>query len=161
MVYFSGRGSIKIVRHFCLASVVLLSACSQEDKAKTTTEATYDSLWTNVFADHCGSCHGVMTNSNTLGGPDMRTKDAFYANMINKKGTDYPEWDTFQTNRSDCMSFPFISAGLPERSLIVAIFDPSSAPCTVKSHRESPQSISLSSDDLASLKTWITNGASK
>jgi hypothetical protein len=166
MVHFNGRGAKEIIRHFCLASFVLVSACSKEDEkttttTTTTTEATYDSLWNNVFADRCGTCHGVTTKSETFGGPDMRTKDSFYANMINKKGTDYPEWDTFQNNRADCLSFSFIAPGLPGKSLLVAVFDPASAPCTVKSHTESPQSIPLSSEDLASLKTWITNGASK
>jgi len=162
MVHFNGRGAKEIIRHFCLASFVLVSACSHEDeKTKTTTEATYDSLWNNVFADRCGTCHGVTTKSETLGGPDMRTKDAFYANLVNKKGNDYPDWYTFQSIRSDCLSYSFIAPGLPAKSLIVAVFDPASAPCTVKSHTESPQSIPLSSEDLASLKTWITNGASK
>lgn len=140
----------------------LLSGCGNKDDktgASGDAEANYTSLWTNVFADRCGTCHGVDTNSNTLKGPDMRTKEVFYSQLVGKKGSDYNGWDTFQTNRVDCLGSYFIESGAASKSLVVAVLDSSVAPCTVKSHLEPPQSISISATSLANLKTWIDKGA--
>lgn len=137
-----------------------LSCGKEEEKKKEPeTDATFAGLWNDVFANRCGTCHGVTSNTDTLGGPDMRTQDAFHAGMVNKKGADYPNWDTFQTNRVDCLAIPFINPGNPNQSLLVAIFDSTVKPCTIKSHTEPPQSISMSAAQLASLKSWITSSA--
>jgi hypothetical protein len=150
-----------IYRLLALFAVLALNACGNDDSSKTSTgDANYNQLWTDVFSTRCGSCHGA-SNTDTLGGPDMRTQDAFHSGMVGKKGSDYPDWDTFQTNRADCLDVPFISAGNPSQSLLVAIFDNSVAPCNVKSHTEPPQSIALTSTQLATLKNWITNGAAR
>ena len=150
-----------LYRVLALVAIIALNACGNDDSSKTSTgDADYATLWTDVFSTRCGSCHGA-SNTDTLGGPDMRTQDAFHSGMVGKKGSDYPDWDTFQNNRADCMNVPFISAGNPSQSLLVAIFDNSVAPCTVKNHTEPPQSIALTSAQLTTLKTWITNGASR
>jgi hypothetical protein len=146
----------------CIVLVMTtVTSCGKEDEKKKEpeTDAAFAGLWNDVFANRCGTCHGVTSNTDTLGGPDMRTQDAFHAGMVNKKGSDYPNWDTFQTNRVDCLAIPFITPGNPNQSLLVAIFDSTVKPCTIKSHTEPPQSISMSAAQLASLKSWITSGA--
>lgn len=141
----------------------LTLSCGKEDEKKKEpeTDATFAGLWNDVFANRCGTCHGVSSNIDTAGGPDMRTQDALHAGMLNKKGTDYPNWDTFQTNRGACVDVPFINPGNPNQSLLVAIFDSSVKPCSTNLliHTEPPQSIPMSAAQLASLKSWITSGA--
>lgn len=148
-------------RLLILASIFTFNACGNDDSANTSTgDADFNLLWSDVFATRCGSCHGAG-NTDTMGGPDMRTQDSFHSGMVSKKGTDYPDWDTFQTNRADCLNVPFISPGSPSQSLVVAIFDSTVTPCNVKSHTEPPQSIDLTSTQLTTLKNWITNGANR
>jgi len=150
-----------LCRVLILASIITFNACGNDDSTKTSTaDADYTMLWNDVFATRCGSCHGAG-NTDTLGGPDMRTQDSFHSGMVSKKGGDYPDWDTFQTNRADCLNVPFISPGNPSQSLVVAIFDSTVTPCTVKSHTEPPQSIALAGTQLTTLKNWITNGANR
>jgi hypothetical protein len=150
-----------LCRVLILASIITFTACGNDDSTKTSTaDADYKMLWTDVFATRCGSCHGA-DNTDTLGGPDMRTQDSFHSGMVRKKGSDYPDWRTFQTNRVDCLNVPFISPGNPTQSLVVAIFDSTVTPCTVTSHTEPPQSINITSTQLTTLKNWITNGANR
>ena len=150
-----------LCRVLSLASIITLNACGNDDSSTTSAgDADYTLLWTDVFATRCGSCHGAG-NTDTLSGPDMRTQDSFHSGMVSKKGTDYPDWDTFQTNRADCLNVPFISPANPSQSLVVAIFDSTVTPCTVKSHTEPPQSIAITSTQLTTLKNWITNGANR
>jgi mono/diheme cytochrome c family protein len=122
---WAGQNLITLMRLLAAVYLVTLTACGKDDeKTEPETNAQFNSLWSDVFATRCGSCHGV-SNTDTLNGPDMRTQDAFHSGLVNKKGTDYPDWDTFQTNRVDCLNIPFISPGNPSQSLIVAIFDDS------------------------------------
>ncbi len=153
--------TLMLCRVLILASIITFNACGNDDSTKNSTaDADYTMLWTDVFATRCGSCHGAG-NTDTLGGPDMKTQDSFHSGMVSKKGSDYPDWDTFQTNRADCLNVPFISPGNPSQSLVVAIFDSTVTPCTVKSHTEPPQSIAITSTQLTTLKNWITNGANR
>ena len=128
-----------------------------------TAEATFDSLWTNVFSSRCGSCHGVSTNSDTLGGPDLRTKDAFHASLVGLTLANYDNWETAQQTLGGTCTAKFIAAGSAKDSLVVAILDESVSisGCKVKNHLIDPQSICISSGSLANLKKWIDNGASK
>lgn len=145
-----------------LSAIFLLSACGddkKDEKTSTDASASFDSLWSVVFENRCGTCHGVQTNSDTLGGPDMASKDAMHTNLVSKSGADYPDWDTFQINRADCQGYSFIKPGNASESLIVAIFDSSVTPCTVKSHTQAPQNIAISATSLESLKSWINGGA--
>ena len=91
----------------------------------------------------------------------MRTKDAFYSQLVSKERLNYPVWDSLQTNRADCLSYGFITPGDASKSLVVAVLDPSASPGTVKSHLTPPQSLSISAKSLESLKTWINNGAAQ
>lgn len=148
-------------RGLALACLLTFVACGNDDSEKSSGGTSeYTALWNDVFSVRCGSCHGVAAIG-TQGGPDMRTKDAFYDGMFNKKGSDYPNWDTFQNNRENCNPVAFISPGKPSESMLVAIFDSSVTPCTVINHKEPDQSIPLTSAQLTSLKTWITNGATR
>jgi len=142
-------------------SANLISCGSSNDSKGTSSDANFQSLWTNTFEPRCGTCHGVSSNIDTVGGPDMRTQDAFHSGLVSKKGSDYPNWETFQNLRADCLNYAFVSPGNPSQSLLVAIFDSSVTPCTVKNHGEPPQSTSITSDQLTLLKTWITNGAAR
>ncbi|RZA17641.1 MAG: hypothetical protein EOP10_22360 [Proteobacteria bacterium] len=130
----------------------------------TVASATFNELWTNVFSNQCGSCHGVATDSTTLGGPDMRSANAFYSGLVGKKGSDYPNWDTYQDNRPGCLNSQFIQSGNANQSLITAILDTSVSitGCTVKFHRnEAPQNVCITDANLVKLKEWINAGAAR
>lgn len=147
-----------------------LSACGSDKKEEDTSpcasanaivaDATYASLWANVFSGRCGSCHGVAATG-TVGGPDMRTRDTFYAQLFGKTINDYQDWDQAQITVKDCLTTPLINAGKSSESLVVAVLDPTVlANCGVKPHREQPpQNICISNGSLAALKKWIDNGA--
>lgn len=152
---------VKTQSIICFLFCCLTWSCGKDEEKKKTpaTDAVFAGLWNDVFANRCGSCHGVSNNDLTAGGPDMRTQDAFYAGMVNKKGSDYPNWETLQGNREDCLPVAFIAPGNPSQSMLVAIFDSSVTPCTVKNHTTPDQSINISAAQIESLKSWITNGA--
>jgi hypothetical protein len=144
-----------------MLALIQLSSCGSKDTTATTASA-YDTLWTNVFDGKCKDCHGVTNNTKTFGGPDMRTKDTFYSNLVAKKGSDYPDWDTFQSVRSSCNTASFIAKGDATNSLVATIFqDSPTVPCVVKSHMTPEQSLTISADNLASLKSWINSGAAQ
>jgi hypothetical protein len=151
------------VNILCCCLLMGVLSCGKKDATTdyNDADANFESLWTNVFSDRCGTCHGVTSNSNTLGGPDMRSKESFYTNLVNKTGADYPNWDALQINRADCLSYAFIKPGQAQQSLVVAVFDSSVAPCIVKSHLTPPQSLGISAGSLTSLKSWISNGAGR
>lgn len=123
--------------------------------------ATYSELWDNVFKSQCGSCHGPGTDTKTVGGPDMRTKDKFHSELVEKTGNDYPEWDTYQKNRADCLDFNFIKSGSSKDSVVTAVLDDSIklSGCTIKSHIDAPQSVCLTASNKSKLKEWIDDGA--
>jgi hypothetical protein len=154
---------LKAFGFIAMVGVVLIS-CSSEDKSETAaTLAPYDDLWTNVFSKQCGTCHGPGTDSKTAGGPDLRTSEKFYEQLVGKTGDDYPDWDTYQKNRADCLSFNFIKASSAAESVVMAILDTSVSldGCTIKSHLDAPQSVSISDAYKTKLKTWINDGAKK
>ena len=152
-------------------SMLLLLSCGQEEKTAATSpcasadpivaDASFSSLWTNVFSGRCGTCHGVTTNTGTLGGPDMRTKAAFYAQLVGKTINDYKDWDQAQSARVGCLDTPMIKGTDAANSLVVAVLDPSVTidGCTIKPHKEPPQSICISNGSLENLKKWINSGA--
>jgi hypothetical protein len=130
----------------------------------TVASATFDELWTKVFSNQCGSCHGVTTDSSTRGGPNLKTADAFYTALVGKKASDYLEWDTYQDNRQGCHNYQFIRPESANQSVITAILDSSvSLPgCTVKYHRnESPQNVCITDANLVKLAEWINAGAAR
>ncbi|MBC7660045.1 MAG: hypothetical protein H7249_10080 [Chitinophagaceae bacterium] len=137
------------------------SSCSSQ---ATVASASYNELWTTVFAPQCGACHGPGTNSGTVGGPDMRTADTFYTGLVGKKGSDYSTWSTFAKNRESCLGLNLIATGAPEQSLVVGVLASTTTlpgDCTVKSHIDVPQSVCITAPNLAKLKEWITAGASR
>lgn len=143
-----------------LMALVLVVGCGTDTKEDATTSAsTYDKLWDSTFS-RCGSCHGAGS-SDTLGGPDLGSKSTFRDALVGKKGSDYPDWQTFQVNRESCLAISFIAASDSARSLVVAIFDSAvaSALCEVKAHDQAPQSVTMSDSTLATLKQWIDEGA--
>jgi cytochrome c553 len=147
-----------------LSVVVQFSGCGSKDAEKNAaSNAEFDALWTNVFADSCGTCHGVATNSNTAGGPDLRTKATFHSNLVSKKPSDYAEWAIFKSTKVACASTSFVAPAASAKSLLVAIFDATVSaalsPCQVKSHLTPDQNITISDANLTSLKSWIDAGA--
>ncbi len=156
---------IKIALIFSGISIVIqFSACGAKDAEKTaSSNGAFDLLWTNVFADSCGTCHGVESNSNTAGGPDLRTKATFHSNLVNKKPSDYADWTIFKSTKVACAAISFVNPAASTQSLLVAIFDSTVsedlAPCQVKSHLTPDQNITISADNLTSLKSWIDAGA--
>jgi cytochrome c5 len=155
----------------CLILILGFSACDSDKTAEKDTspcasadvivaEATYASLWANVFSGRCGSCHGVAATG-TAGGPDMRSKAAFYANLVDKTVNDYADWEQAQITLGSCLTTPLIKAGKSSESLVVAVLDAAAVPldCTVKPHKDPPLSVCISNGSLANLKKWIDNGA--
>ncbi len=142
-------------------SFLFLIGCGDEKKTAEVTTATadYASLWTNVFAT-CGGCHGVTSNSETLGGPDLRTKDGAYQALVGVKGSTYSAWDTFVKNRKACSAESFIAAGSAATSLVVAVLDSSLdlGDCVVVNHVDT-RKVNVSAANLAVLKQWINAGA--
>lgn len=154
-----------------LLLVSLWSCGSSSDKTEDTSpcaaansivaEATYSSLWSNVFSGRCGTCHGAAATG-TLDGPDMRTKEAFYANVVGKATTDYKDWDDANITLKDCLSTAFIKPGSSAQSVVVGTLDATvSLGCTPKPHKDPPQNICISNGSLAALKKWIDNGAAQ
>jgi hypothetical protein len=153
-----------------LVFVLGLSACGSDKKEEDTSpcaaanaivaDATYASLWANVFSGRCGSCHGVADNTGTLGGPDMRTKEVFHRQLVGKTIRNYDDWNQAQNNVK-CLDTPLINAKNSAESLVVAVLDPTVLPdCGVKPHRQAePQNVCISNGSLAALKKWIDNGA--
>ncbi len=127
-------------------------------------EATFASLWTNVFDARCGSCHGASALG-TEGGPDLRTRETFLSQLKGKTvAADYKDWFTARSNLDDeCQTTPIIKAEAASASLLVAIFDATavSLKCKVKAHKLAPQNICISNGSLANLKKWIDNGAAQ
>lgn len=134
-------------------------SCESSQKAVAT--ASFTELYTNVFGPQCGACHGVATNSETIGGPDMRTAETFYAGVVGKKGSDYTDWDTYQKNREGCLAYDLINKGSAGQSVVTAVLDSSVSltGCTVKYHRDSPQSSCITAGNLAKMKEWMNAGA--
>ncbi len=135
--------------------------CESSQTAVTT--ASFDQLWTHVFSKQCTACHGVASDTQTANGPDMQTADAFYTSLVGKKGTDYPNWRTFQDNRERCESSSFIQSGNANLSMVTAVLDSSVTlgECRVKYHVESPQNVCITAGNLAKLKEWINAGAAR
>lgn len=121
-------------------------------------EANFDSQWTQVFQNRCGTCHGSGTDTNTLEGPDLRDKNSFYNKLVNIKPSAYPNWDVLALN-SSCQPYDFISKNNANESLVLAVLDPNLSLCRTKDHRQAPQNICISEGSLANLKTWIDQGA--
>ncbi len=139
-----------------------LASCGKEEDDEELTvplAATYDSMWANVFSGRCNTCHAPGKDSGTAGGPDMSTKDSFYTQLVGKKGSDYPAWDTFVKNRDSCKSFEFINEGAADQSLLVSVLSDSAPVCTVKNHLEGPQNVVMSAQVFTLLKEWINKGA--
>lgn len=136
---------------------------SCESSQATVATASFNELWTNVFSKQCTGCHGIATDSTTVGGPNMQTADAFYNGMVGKRGTDYPQWRTFQDNRPGCVNTQFIQSGNANQSMITAILDSSVSisGCTVKYHGDAPQNVCITAGNLAKMKEWITAGAAR
>lgn len=140
-----------------------ISACGPKEETAAVGNAAFDALWTNVFADSCGTCHGVSSNTGTLGGPDLRTKATFHSNFVSKKPSDYPDWTTFKSTKVACAEISFVSPSNSAKSLLVAVFDSTVgdtlSPCQVKSHLTPDQSITISDAEVTNLKSWIDSGA--
>lgn len=143
------------------ATTPVAGSCDSSQKAVAT--ASFAELYTNVFGPQCGACHGAGTNTGTAGGPNMKTADSFYAEVVGKKGTDYPDWDTYQKNREGCLTYDLINKGSAAQSVVTSILDSSVSlsGCTVKYHRDSPQSVCITAGNLSKLKEWMNAGASR
>jgi cytochrome c5 len=134
---------------------------SCESSQAAVTAATFNELYTKVLGSQCAACHGPGNDSGTAGGPDMRTADKFYEQVVGKKGSDYPDWDTFQKNREGCLAYDLINKGSAAESVLVSVLDRSVKPsgCDVKVHLDVPQSVCITTGNLAKLKEWINAGA--
>ena len=164
--------SLALPPFLALCLMFLVFACGTEEKKVADTDpcssangivadASFNSLWTNVFQNRCGSCHGTG-GSGTKDGPDMRTQDSFYNNLLSKNASNFQSW-TELLIKDECAAYGFIDPNHANKSLIVAVLDPalSLGACKVKPHKEAPQKICLSDGSLANLKKWIDNGAAK
>lgn len=159
------RDSLRLVKTSCLILSSLLaftcmnSCGTDEEITESANGAAFNQLWSGVFS-RCGSCHG-RDMSGTEGGPDLTDRSTFTEMLLGKTGADYPDWTTFAVNREDCMDISFIKSGASTQSLLVAILDSSVAEnigCDVKDHTEIPQSISISTSLLDTLKDWVDEG---
>jgi hypothetical protein len=158
-IRFSGRTHLWSV---ALLGSLFWSACGDEKaELKETPVATpdYASLWTNVLS-RCGSCHGVSSNAQTLGGPDLRTQAGAYTALVGVKGSGYPNWGTFQKLREKCLSKSFIEAGSANSSMVIAVLDTtvSLGDCAVVDHQNTGK-VSVSAANVKVLKEWIDAGA--
>jgi|GEM_PF-2523872 hypothetical protein len=147
---------------------LLLTACGDDKKDEpkiVTASPNFDSLWTTVFENRCSTCHSPAAgNEQTRGGPDLSTKETFYAALVGKVGRDYPDWTTFTKNRGTCASVSFIKAGDAANSMVVAILDSSVAPCRVYDHVDTgqvPKETVATPGNIAALKQWINTGAAQ
>jgi hypothetical protein len=125
-----------------------------------TAAATYDSLWTNVFENRCGTCHG-SASTGTEDGPDLRTKAGFLSNLVSKTAANYGTW-TELASKSKCLALSLIDPNNSKKSLVVGVLDPSTtlpSECVVSNHKIAPQNICISSGSLTNLKAWIDGGA--
>lgn len=69
-----------------LLLLALFAGCS-DDEGSTTEPGTLDRLFSYPVITSCGSCHYSGVN-----GPDLSTKDAFYATAVGKNGFNL-NWD--------------------------------------------------------------------
>jgi len=150
-------------------SVILLWGCNESSDDKI--EATYSSLWDNVFNSCAVGCHLPTATNGTEDGPDLSTKTLFYANTVNKTiGTDYPSW----IRTGDCDSVNLIkqpgstNESLIAGSLIQSVADSISAnfqnsngqSCTNAFGVHETLNVTLSDQStINALSAWINDGA--
>jgi hypothetical protein len=165
---FLTAGRLRFLRLACASASLLgmLMACGEDKKEAEVVVASpdFNSLWTTMFENRCSSCHAPAAgNLQTKGGPDLSTQDKFYAALVDKKGSDYDTWETFQRNRADCASVSFISSGDASNSMVVAVLDSSVSPCRVLNHISAGHITKTVASDanLAALKEWINAGAKR
>ncbi|MES2746126.1 MAG: hypothetical protein V4655_11905 [Bdellovibrionota bacterium] len=171
--FFTRKHPVHVVISGLMLFVLVSCGGSSEDDAPvagtcdssqaTVTSATFDQLWTNVFSNQCGSCHGVGATG-TAGGPDMRTPDAFYSGLVGKDGSSTPEWETYESIRGACLSYQFIQSRNANQSVVMAVLDSSVSlsGCTIKFHRNAdPQNVCITDANLVKLREWINAGANR
>jgi len=149
---------------FCVmtVTVLLLNGCAEED-AKV--EATYSSLWDNVFSS-CGvSCHSANATNGTEEGPLFTSKSTFYTQMYGQSASDYAGWVGSGQYTSGCDSFPFIDVGNPNNSTLAASLILSVSEGVISSSCQTAYSVHAATGDVISgeaadaLIAWIKAGA--
>jgi len=156
----------RMIRLVCgLFLCALMFACGDNSTPVTSTgvQATYSSLWDNLFTG-CGvNCHTSTAVDGTELGPDMSTKANFYAQVVGKSMTNYSSW----TKTSNCNMVSFITPGNANESslaaaLILSVSDTLAAAhsCVTAYSSHDVISQTISDNQLKdALITWINNGA--
>ncbi|QEP44558.1 hypothetical protein D5085_16305 [Ectothiorhodospiraceae bacterium BW-2] len=130
------------------------------------TEPRYEQMWQVLFSG-CGfSCHNPMAGDFSELGPDMQTKERFYAATVAKTvAADYPAWQAVRSG--DCHQLALIHPGRADRSLVVAVMVAEVADaiaselgCEVSYNLHDINRYALyDSGKIALLKEWINQGA--
>lgn len=135
-------------------------SCSGDDSSSSlTTEATYSSLFTNVFSSQtCKNCHIPGAEA---GGPDFTDKAALYTSLTQKMNT--LNWDNLPVG---CEDLFLVVAGEATKSIlagsVVSLTDYqfSNGSCTpgISNHTEVHKA-TLTGETAKSLIKWINEGA--
>jgi len=141
-----------------IISVMLLWGCSETDD-----KTTYTEMWDSLFNTCSTGCHSPAATNGTEDGPDFSTKDAFYANTINKTvDTDYQNW----VRTGDCNDVSLIKPNSANESLIVgslalSVADSISAAfnCTNAYNVHIQEQVSADQATIDALIEWINDGA--
>ncbi len=145
-----------------LASVVLVG-CSGGDSTTSKPEPTLSSLWNAKFSS-CGlNCHSPDASDGTENGPDLRSKDSFYTQLVGKNvNRDFPLWATVKSG--NCNDIDFIAPGNPRGSTLVTSlvqsYSINQTTCTSSYNLHEVNRVTISNQDLIdALVTWINAGA--
>jgi len=145
---------------------VSLVATAMFGCAKKEEKDTYSYLWDNKF-NSCGLvCHNSSSSDGTENGPDLSSKDKFYANLLNRNvATNYGTWVGVRTG--NCNSAKFIRASDGNKSTLassmvqsVSVALAASENCftTYGFHRD--HDVAITDPELAqALIDWINKGA--
>ena len=150
---------IKRLLLLCSATyfVLFLNGCSKTQ---------YEEVWDSSLSSCSANCHSPEgTGFGLEKGPDMSSKDKFYANVVGKTvATDYPEW----LRTGDCDSVQLIKTGDATNSLVVASLVQSVADtlaasenCTIATSLHTQNKVTVSETAWADLVKWINDGAPK
>ena len=145
-----------------ILAISLLSGCGGGGSGSD--EVTYNQLWNDEFKSCGTNCHNPSAPDGTENGPDLSDIDGFYANLINKSISDYPNWIT----GSSCDNTPFINPNNAAKSTIVSglvetystdISGTADCPTTTSFNIHEVNNVTYS--DSTAVVEWINSGASK
>ena len=132
-----------------------------EDGASNIT-ATYDSLYTNVFAGctQAGNCH--TTGAVPEDGPDFGGgKDDFYTKVVGVKSSAY-DWDTGTCGEAELIKKSAANESLLAGSIVESVKNSFAVSgCTPATSNHTQANVFISGDAATALVAWINAGASK